>query len=239
MFSHSARLYDAIYSWKDYAADADKVRALIARHKQSLGKALLDAACGTGEHLRYLKGDFDVEGLDLDPNMLAVARGKHPDIPFHQGDMATFHLPRHFDVILCLFSSTGYVRTPSALHRAIANLGGHLQPGGVLLVEPWFAPEAFHPGTVHALFIDQPELKVARMNISRIEGGLSILDFHYLVGTPEEIEHFTERHELGLFRVEDYMAAFEAAGLETHHDPDGLTGRGLYLGLKPMAQPSA
>ena len=53
--------------------------------------------------------------------------------------------------------------------------------------------------------------------------------FQYLVGTPERVEHFTERHDLGLFTREEQLAAFRAAGLEVEHDVEGLMGRGLYI----------
>lgn len=232
MFSKSAAFYDALYSFKDYAHEASLLHRLIQRHKRCPGNALLDVACGTGAHLAYLRTDYDVEGLDLDPRMLDVARQRFPEIPFHQGDMVSFDLGRRFDVVTCLFSSIGYVRTLSAVQQAVANMARQLNPGGVLIVEPWFSPETWKPGTPHALFIDQPELKIARMNLSGVEGNLSTLDFHYLVATSAGIEHFTEHHELGLFRPDDYLQAFEAAGLETTYDAEGLTGRGLYLGVR-------
>jgi hypothetical protein len=70
------------------------------------------------------------------------------------------------------------------------------------------------------------------MSISESQGRLSFFVFHYLVGTPEGITYFTERHELGLFTQEEYLQAFHSAGLEVSHDPEGLDGRGLYIGLK-------
>ncbi len=96
----------------------------------------------------------------------------------------------------------------------------------MLLVEPWFAPDQFTEGHVAARFVDLPDLKIARMNVGRVEGRLSILDFHYLVATPDGVEHFTEQHELGMFTEAEYRAAFASAGLETTLDPEGLDGRG-------------
>lgn len=52
----------------------------------------------------------------------------------------------------------------------------------------------------------------------------------YLVGTPQTIDYFSERHELGLFTHQQYLHAFQAAALETSFEPEGLTGRGLYIG---------
>ena len=80
--------------------------------------------------------------------------------------------------------------------------------------------------------MDQSDLKVCRMSLGEIEDRLSILNFHYMVGTPKGIETFTERHELGLFTQEEYLEAFRKAGLETVHDPEGVDGRGLFIGLK-------
>jgi hypothetical protein len=116
----------------------------------------------------------------------------------------------------------------------------HLQPGGRLIVEPWFDHETWHPGRVHLLTIDRPELKIVRMNTSDPPlDDVTRLVFHYLVGTPKGVEHFSEVHELGLFTRAQYEDAFRAAGLEVEHDPAGLTGRGLYLGRAGPGRPDA
>lgn len=236
MFSKSAQYYDEIYMSidKDYAAEARKAHRFIEKYKQSKGKHLLDVACGTGLHASLLSRYYQVEGLDLDPKMLAVAKKKHPKIRFHQGDMTDFDLNRQFDVIVCLFSSIGYVRTKSRLRQAIKNMSTHLLAGGVLLIEPWFTPEQWHPGRASMTQVNKPDLKIVRMSHSGQKGKISTLDFQYLIGTSKGIEHSTEIHELGLFTHKEYMEAFKAAGLITTHDAEGLDGRGLYIGLKSM-----
>jgi hypothetical protein len=97
--------------------------------------------------------------------------------------MCNFDLGRQFDIITCLFSSIGYVRTIAGLNQAIANFERHLKPGGLMFVEPWFTPEDWHTSNIHATFVDQPGLKISRMNLSEREGNLSRFVFHYLVGT--------------------------------------------------------
>lgn len=230
MFSQSAQIYDAVYGAKDYSGEARRLKAFLAEHKRSAGNTLLDIACGTGGHVPYLRDEFLYEGLDLDPQMLAIARERNPGIAFHQGDMTNFDLGRQFDVVTCLFSSIGYAGVVAKLEQAVATMARHLLPGGVLLVGPFFPPEAWHVGQPHAIFVDQPNLKIARMNVSGRRDNIALLDFHYLVATPEGIEHFTEHHELGLFTDAEYRQAFTSAGLDVAHDAEGLIGRGLYIG---------
>ncbi|MDP9314204.1 MAG: class I SAM-dependent methyltransferase, partial [Chloroflexota bacterium] len=131
------------------------------------------------------------------------------------------------------FSSIGYVKTRSHLQQAIHTMSEHLVSGGLLMIEPWFTPDTFHPGYISAVFVDQPDLKIARMNVTTVEGTVSMLDFNYLVASIDGVDYFRERHELGLFTHQEYIAALEEQGLEVTHLADGLMGRGLYVGIKP------
>jgi ubiquinone/menaquinone biosynthesis C-methylase UbiE len=232
MFSKSAQYYDEIYASidKDYAAEANTAHKIIQKHKKSKGNSLLDVACGTGFHASLLSKYYQVEGLDLDPEMLRVAKKKHPKIRFHQGDMVDFDLSRQFDVIVCLFSSIGYVKTKPRLQKAIKNMGKYLLPGGVLLIEPWFTPDQWHPGRASITQVNKPDLKIVRMSYSGQKRNISTIEFQYLIGTPKGIEHSIEIHELGLFTQQEYMDAFKAAKLNVTHDTEGLMGRGLYIG---------
>jgi SAM-dependent methyltransferase len=229
MFTRSARFYDAIYAFKDYAAEAARIREMIATRSPD-ARTVLDVACGTGMHLRHIQAWYAVEGLDLDPELLEIAREHLPGVALHVGNMMDFDLGKTFDAVTCLFSSVGYARTPENLARAIGAMARHLSPGGVLVVEPWLTPDRFEDGHLGSTFVDQPDLKIARLDTSAVDGSLSVMDFEYLVGTREGIEHFSESHVLGLFSHEQYLDAFRSAGLSVEHDPEGFMGRGLYLG---------
>jgi len=234
MFTKTARFYDALYVWKDYAGEAEKLHSIVQERRPE-ARTLLDVACGTGKHLALLREHgYEVEGVELDPEMLKLARERLPNAALHEGDMLDFALGRTFDVVTCLFSSIAYAVTVENLHRAAASLARHASPGGLVVVEPFFTPDEWQPGRVWALFADEPELKLTRMDVPpEPADGMVRLAFHYLVGTPQGVEYITEQHEIGLFTHEEYLGAFRAAELDVDHDPEGLMGRGLYVGTKP------
>lgn len=223
MFLDTADLYDLVYSWKDYAGEAERLYELIGRE----GGTLLDIACGTGRHLEQLANHYRCEGVDIDPKMVEIARGR--GLAVQEGDLTTLDLGRRFDVVTCLFSSIGYVRD---LDAAVANLARHVAPGGVLVVEPWLAPEQVIPGHVGMHTADAETVKVARMTSIEVDGRASVLRFHYLVGRDGQVEYLTERHVLWLWTRDEYAAAFARAGLEATHDEKGLMGRGLWLAVR-------
>ena len=228
----AVRYYDKIYSFKDYEQEAKKITRIVEERLHSEGRSLLDVACGTGRHIEYLKDQFDAEGLDISREMLEIACVRNPNVRFHQADMTDFVLCKKFDVITCLFSAIGYAKTYELAASAIACMSRHLVPGGLLIVEPWFPPEAWHAGTVHAMLIDEPDLKIARVNTSFVKGRVSYFDLHHLIGTPDGTTHVVEHHELGLFTIEEMKRMFADAGLSVTYDPEGITGRGLYVGEK-------
>ena len=63
-----------------YPTESARVREVLAENGVNAGQ-LLDVACGTGLHLQHLSETFDVEGLDLDAGLLAIARERLTDLP--------------------------------------------------------------------------------------------------------------------------------------------------------------
>jgi ubiquinone/menaquinone biosynthesis C-methylase UbiE len=237
MYGKSAAYYDAIYRMVglDYEADAARVHQIVQANKKSPGRRLLDVACGTGRHDEYLKRWYEVQGADLSPEMLEIARARNPELSFHRADMAQIDLGETFDAVICLFSSIGYVQTVERLHQTLNAFAQHTVPGGVVVVDGWLQPEEWIPGSLHANLVDEPDVKVARFSRSEQVGMLSVMEMHHLIVTRDGSETFVERHELGLFTVEQYCEAFEAAGLTVAHDPTGgFRERSLYVGARPV-----
>jgi SAM-dependent methyltransferase len=169
-------------------------------------------------------------GVDVDRNMLAVASQRCPGVPLVRADMIDLALDERFDVVTCLFSSIAYMPTVAALRRAVAAMARHLNPGGALVVEPWYEPHEWDVGHLAVLVIDEPDRKAARVSRSSRRHQMSVLDFDYVVADRRGTRHFTERHELRLFRLDQYVSAIEAAGLTVTTDDYGLFGRGLLIG---------
>jgi len=231
MFSESAELYDAIYgTFKDYVAEASAIAAMV-RAAHPGAHTILDVGCGTGEHAKHLRVShgFDVDGLDMDPGMLAVARRKLPQARFYEADMAAFELNRRYDVVMCLFSSIGYVKTLPRVTDALRCFRDHLTKGGVVIVEPWFGPGALRLGNGTTNHAEANGVRVERRSHIEVRGALSILTFDYGIESASGTRATREVHELGLFTIEEMLGCFRESDLDATYDPVGLSGRGLYV----------
>jgi SAM-dependent methyltransferase len=231
-YCDSAAVYDALCAHKDYAAASAEIVELVRRIDPN-AQTLLDVGCGTGRHLEHLSRSFEVEGLDQSPQMLDLARNRCPTVMFHHGDLVDFDLSRTFDVVCCLFGSIGFARTVDGLECAISALSRHVNPGGVAVVERWLTPDEFVEGRLTLDTAHEPDLAVARMYVSRREGGVSVFASEYLVGTSAGVTRFAERLELGLFSANEYRRAFDASGLEIVEVSAELFGYGAIAAVKP------
>ena len=235
MFPTFAEYYDLIYSaFKDYATEVAQVVALLRRvHPQC--RTVLDVACGTGEHAWRLAAEgFVVDGLDIDPGFIRIASGKHPAGRFFEADMSDFQVPHRYDAVLSLFSSIGYLRTLDRVQRALVCFREHLEPNGVIVVEPWLQPGVIDTTRTLTHSAEGNGVRVSRHSRAEVDGALSRLHFEYDIDDHGTMKRVNEIHELGIFTTEEMMQAFHAAGLDVEHDPEGLTGRGLFIARSRM-----
>ncbi|HLL66956.1 MAG TPA: class I SAM-dependent methyltransferase [Micromonosporaceae bacterium] len=231
-----AEIYDAIYvtgHGKDYAAEAASLAALI-KARNPRATRVLDVACGTGEHLRHLRDHFPyVAGIELSAPMRELAQAKLPEVRIHAGDMRDFTLGADFDAVVCLFSAIGYTRSDQELRAAVTAMTAHLSTGGVLVIEPWYTPDAHRSGAVHHVVAHTPERTIVRLSYSSHQDRQSRLLMHYLIGDASGINHFTDEHHLTLFTNEEYTAAVTDAGCTMVEFTEGrAAGRHRIIAVK-------
>ena len=95
---------------------------------------VLDAGCGAGRMSRYLaeRGCL-VQGVDLSPSMVAMARRDHPDLVFTVGSLTD--LPYADDRFAGVMLWYSIIHTPPAGQaRIFAEAARVLRPGGHVLV---------------------------------------------------------------------------------------------------------
>src|SRR5262245_47583133 len=101
--SDVGRSYDAITRhWEapDHALTGLPQHQKALQFLKTRGYAL-DVGCGCdGRFVELLKAEgFHVEGIDVSPRMVALARERHPDVTFHHADICRWELPRRYDLI--------------------------------------------------------------------------------------------------------------------------------------------
>jgi SAM-dependent methyltransferase len=116
-------------------------RALLLCLAQEAGAIgpIADIGCGPGHVARYLRQQgASVLGIDLSPEMVAIARQLAPSIPFQQGSMLSLDVPDAAWGGIAAFYSIIHL-PPDARPQALAEFFRVLRPGGLLLL-------AFHIG---------------------------------------------------------------------------------------------
>ena len=234
LHSKLAKYYDRLYSFKDYLDEAVKLQNLIIKYLESGGNSLLDVACGTGLHLKYLKDDFSCTGVDISKSMLKIARKNAKGVIFKEADMKNLRLGKQFDVILCLLSSIGYVKTAAGLEKTIQNFSKHLKEGGLALIEPSYAKSAYVSGEPRVTSYDGKEVKIARINCTNFRQTTAVLNMHLLIAEKgKDAKYFLDKHELGLFGINKTLKIMKEVGLKSKYLKNGLMlGREIFVGIK-------
>jgi ubiquinone/menaquinone biosynthesis C-methylase UbiE len=234
IYKRLAKYYDLIYSWKNYKREAEIIIRLIKQYKKIPGKDLLEMGCGTGKHSAYLKDSFSILAMDASKEMLASARKNIKGVSFKHGDMVNFELDKIFDVITCLFSSIGYVKTYERLTKTIENFSRHLKTGGVVIIEPWLTKSTYISGLTSMHTYSDNNIKIALLSVSKKQRNISIIDMNYLIAEKNKsVNHFIEHHELAMFEIDKMLKIMERCGLKSKFIKNGLMEeRGLCLGVK-------
>ena len=130
-----ASVYDALMH-PPYDEWAVYVQALWRRFGASVPRLVLDLACGTGNMTaRFAKQGYDMIGVDLAADMLAVASAKNPEILYLCQDMRAFELYGTVDAACCLCDGMNYLADYEELVQVLCLIKNYLNPGGVFVFD--------------------------------------------------------------------------------------------------------
>lgn len=216
LYRKFARYYDLIYKWVDYPGESEFIKNVVEQYKTSHGMDLLDMACGTGGHAVYLQNSFNILGVDINPEMLEIAREKLPEVEFVQGDMKKMDLQQKFDTIICMFSAINYHTTLDALGKTFQRFYDHLKPGGILIFDLGFCTENWEEGRMFVDAAVEGDRQLARISQSRLQDGVFNANFLFLVKENGKMDFEIDQHQIGVFSTPDVQKTLEKIGFQCH-----------------------
>lgn len=176
---------------------------------------MLDAGCGTGEHIRYFSEmGFECMGVDVSKQMISAAKQKKLGAAkFVVGSMTDFRIDSKFDVITCLFSSIGYLETRVQIRKAAHNFSTHLKRGGILIIEPWLTKSK---GGLHLQVYEDESTKIARVSSGAMKGNFTVIDDNFLIAERRnEVFYVRDRNKLRFFDSNELDGILEKEDLES------------------------
>lgn len=235
MYDEFSSDYDRFVNWPGRLAV--EMPFLDAQLRAAGARRVLDAACGTGQHVLALaQRGYRVVGADLSSRMIersvANAREQGVQAEFAVAGFGDLHqrVGAGFDALLCLGNSLPHLLTADDLAAALADFAACLRPGGLLLIqsrnfdrvlarrERWMEPQAHQEGDREWLFLRccdfEPDGSIAFHIITlRRESGTNWT------------QHLATTH-LWPQRQAELLAALQTAGfagLQSYGDMTGAT----------------
>jgi len=141
----------------------------IEQHKRAFRFAqrkrnAIDVGCGSsGRFIELMISEgFEAEGLDISPEMIRMAKIRHPEVQFYIADICVWDFPKKYDLISAWDSIW---HAPLAEHEAIlTKLCEGLNQGGILIFTSGGVDQ---PGDVTNPFMGEP-LYHAALGIPRL-----------------------------------------------------------------------
>lgn len=140
--------YDAVardFAGQPRLAEQPFERAMLAAFAELVsGGPVVDVGCGPGHVTAHLHAlDLDVSGVDLSPEMVAVARETYPGLAFGEGSMTALDLADGSVAGLAAVYSIIHV-PPAELPTVFAEFHRVLAPGGHVLLVFQVGDERIH-----------------------------------------------------------------------------------------------
>lgn len=96
------------------------------------GSRILDIGCGAGAYMADFVDHYQVEGIDLNDDMLKAGRKLYPQLTFHKADFIRFECKEKYDLIYSI-SMLEFI-PPGRLDAFFRKINSCLKEGGVLFL---------------------------------------------------------------------------------------------------------
>lgn len=193
-YQRFAFVYDALMSEVPYDQWID---IFITKMEQNRidGKKVLDVGCGTGEFtVRLAKKGYQVAGVDLSEEMLAIAKDKADEcklnIPFFHQNMMELDTDNQFDGIVIFCDSLNYLHHEEEVQQTFTRVYEQLRPGGLFMFD------------VHSVY--KMEQIFAGQTFADVQEDVS-----YIWNSFEGEEQYSAEHELTFFVKDEETGLFE------------------------------
>ncbi|MBO4216487.1 MAG: class I SAM-dependent methyltransferase [Clostridia bacterium] len=130
--------YDRLNGGMDYGALFSFCTEAYSRFGNGGERPLaLDLGCGTGSLTKLLSSRFDMTAMDINEEMLAVARAKCDggDVLFVRGDMRGFELYGSVAAVFSTCDCVNYLLSEKELTACFSCVRNYLDPGGIFVFD--------------------------------------------------------------------------------------------------------
>ncbi len=209
-----AKHYDLFNKSKDYEFEAKFLKDIMIRFDKSTdGLKILNLGCGTGMHDRKLIDlGFQVTGVDQSAEMIEIAKQKVPEAKYIVGDMSEFDLNEKFDVVICMFSSLGYLTEQDQINSFFESVANHLVDEGLLILDAWNGLGIVKdPPTIRRRIFEEGDLKIVRTSYPNLDVQNFVNNVRFEIKVYENdklIDEYEEHHKVRFFlplEIKQYM----------------------------------
>ncbi len=226
LYEQLAPLWPLLSPLEDYAADAERLRALIDQHlcRTDPDKPIdvVEFGAGGGHTLFYLAQDCRCTAVDLSDAMLKNSRRINADVTHIVADMRDAQLGKRFDVVL-IHDAIDYLINEQDIAATFKTAAKHLCAGGLLIVAPTYTTESFVDGEsmedenadddTEVRFVTRVATVPDQPNRMQMRLTLFIRDL-----ATKELTIEKDTHTCGLFSSQTWIDHMQAAGFSVLAD---------------------
>lgn len=240
-----AKVYESLYSTKDYEAEVRYVLQLFEEFGMSDQGRILEIGTGTGVHANLIESLTQLEVFGLEPSesmaLQARKKGLHVEIAKAE-NLVDVYDSEEFDACLALFHVVSYLVDLDQLDLFCKALRAKLRRGGLFIFDVWHRDAVLNHGMeVRVKRVNNDSQSIVRIAEPRIDVENSLAWVSYEVFFKEKGEEkfhrFSEEHNLRYFSKEELVRLFEETRFEfvesheflTKNDPSSNTWGVTYV----------